>query len=195
MTHRQSKSHKKRRQQKKEGEDKTSHLRPLELTLGICTLLGGLVAAIAFLPRVAVIQTDPSDPSNPFSASFTITNTSYVPIPLHDVEVGVCPGAIVGGGIPFPASVKYFLDCGPITTPQWKNHTLGIDERFTITLEGIIGMQGRGTPQAATLGGADIFVIVSYKPWMIPWTREKGFRFRTRRHSNNTYSWDALPND
>lgn len=57
--------------------------------LSIATLIG---AAAVGLPRPSVSQSDPVDPNNSMSASFTVTNNNY--IPLWHVTVLFSPGLL-----------------------------------------------------------------------------------------------------
>ncbi len=76
-----------------------------------------------------------------------------------------------------------------ITAPEWNNHKLGMDERFTITPARIF----RRADQNVRLNGADIAIVVTYKPWMLPFTREKVFRFVTYRQTNGQLYWNSAP--
>jgi hypothetical protein len=156
--------------------------------LGIATLVGGIAAAATFLPRISVIPSDPVDPNNPFSVSFTITNSNFVS--LRDVGARIALGQIMAEPLPFnpPKTLEY--GSGGITRPEWNHHKLGMDERFTITTQGIFGML-----PGAKLSGADLAIVVSYKPWIIPLRREAAFRFITHRQSNGNLYWYSHPID
>lgn len=195
MSDKEPKPHKKSKPQKTVKETKKPRVRLLEWTLGICTLLGGLAAAITFLPRVTITSTDPVDPENPFSVSFTVTNASFIPVPLNDVSLRVFVGQILAEPLPFNPPKKFVWGSGGFTRTEWSGHRLQMDERFTITLQGMFGM-GKTPPYIpAKLSGADIAMIVKYKPWFIPIEQESGFRFVTHRQSNGLIYWYSTPLD
>jgi hypothetical protein len=184
MSRKTQKSHKKYTQRQMEVKTNKLGARLLGWTLGVCTLLGGLAAAITFLPRVTIIPSDPVDPENPFSVSFTVTNASFIPIPLNDVSVRVFVGEISGESRPFNPPRKFNWDSGGFTRPDWEGHRLQMDERFTITLQGIFGLAKEPPYKPTKLNGGDIAMIARYKPWFIPMERESAFRFTTHRQSN-----------
>ncbi len=157
----------------------------LAIVLGLATIVGGIAAALAFLPRVTVVPSDPVDALNPFSASFTITNTNF--IPLQDVSICLGMGQIAT----FPAQIDPNLTPtfeSRLMIPQWKNHDLRIDDNITITIVDLINVTS-----PANLNGADIAIIVSYKPWILPFRREKIFRFLARKQTNGLFYWYSHP--
>jgi hypothetical protein len=124
------------------------------IILALSTLLGGFVAVFALLPRISVTPSDPVDTVNPFSASFTISNTNF--IPLNDVNVSIGLGQIATLPRQFnPDFIPSFKTL--MTRPDWNNHILDIDERFTITATDMFHLE-----PDARLTGADIAVVVSY---------------------------------
>jgi len=167
--------------------------RSLAVVLGLCTLLGGLVAILTFVPRVSMSPGDPPDPTNPFSATFTVSSSTPIAIPLYHVSARLIVGQIEAEPLPFNPPKKFSYGHGGFTRPIWQDHTLRADERFTITPEGMFGMAGRGTPDASKLAGADLAVAVTFKPWLIPWERESVFRVQTVQHGNGSITWQSVP--
>jgi hypothetical protein len=162
-----------------------AHKKLIAWLLGIATLLGG---ATVVLPRPTVMQTDPVDPSNPFSASFTITNTTI--IPLHHVNAYFALGGITTAPLkfmPFP-SPHLQERAARLNKPEWIDHTLGMDERFTITPGDIFS-----PPIGGSIDGAEFGIVVQYRPWILPWKREKTFVFVTHRQSNGQLYWYSIP--
>jgi hypothetical protein len=168
-------------------------VRLLEWTLAICTLLGGLAATVTFLPRITITPSDPVDPDNLFSVSFTVTNASFIPITLNDADVRVVLGQILAEPLPFNPPKKFDVGPGGITRPEWSGHSLRMDERFTVTLQGMFGMAKEPPYVPAKLSGADLAIAVTYKPWLFPWQRETVFRFTTHRQSNGGLYWYSNP--
>lgn len=76
------------------------------------------------------------------------------------------------------------------TLPEWKNHTLNMDERFTISIADVIKLD---KSKGIRLYGADILIVVSYKPWLLPFSREKVFRFITRQQTDGNLYWYSYP--
>jgi hypothetical protein len=154
------------------------------------TLLGGIVAFLALVPRPLVTASDPVDPSNVLSASFIISNTNFIPLNSVDVFLAVreLQGALVLRAERPPQGTP-FSKVARIIKPEWHDHTLGMDERFTITIADLLVNQGSG------LTWADMAIVVSYKPWILPWRREKMFRFITRKQTNGRLYWYSFPLD
>ena len=159
-----------------------SRYRIVTFLLTASTLLGGLAALLTFLPRPTVSPpSTPFDIKNPFSVSFDISNSGY--IPLEDCTALLGVGEIANGPDARlnPSFIPSFKS--RFVMPSWKNHDLGEDERFTIVLTDLISK--------AT--AADIAIIVTYKPWFLPWKREKAFRFITQEQSNGQLYWRSWP--
>jgi len=193
MSHTTAKARKKSKQRQMAKETKKPAMRLLEWTLGICTLLGGLAAAITFLPRVTITPADPVDPNNPFSVSFIVTNASFIPVTLNHVSVRVVLGQIIAEPLPFNPPKKFEVGSGGFTRPEWSEHSLRMDERFTVTLQGMFGMAKEPPYIPAKLSGADLAMAITYEPWFLPWHRETAFRFTTHRQSNNAVYWYSTP--
>jgi len=131
-----------------------------------------LLAVITFIPRITVTPSDPADPSNPFSASFTITNTSFVPYPLEQCGVMLYPGDISTEPMPFNPPKVYDMDtviARGFTKKEWMGHTLRMDEKFTITIEDILHLHHQPPYLPTKLSGADIAIVVGFRPWFFPW--------------------------
>lgn len=178
-------------QLKKQRQKETRKKARISLTgivLGLATLIGVPAAVLNLLPRISVTTpSSPVDPNNVLSVSFDISNTGYVP--LSDVEVRLAAGDIIG---PQPGGALRGIlkkNGAPafnliIELVSGKHHYLGIDDKLTINPESQIGGQ---------VEGADIAVIVSYKPWFLPIRRQKLFRFLTTKdRMGNTY-WRSWP--
>lgn len=158
--------------------------------LGIATVVGGVAGALFFLPRVGVSVSGVADPANPFSVSFTITNTSI--FPLRDVGASFALIELVGGPLPFNELKRPALPSDRLTEftyREWSNHNLAMDESYTITPHGLIGPARPGV----TLAGADVAIVVNYRPWPVPFKRRRVFRFVSHRYNNGTYSWYSYP--
>jgi hypothetical protein len=156
--------------------------------LGIATVVGS--TGILFLqPRPSVNPPGPPDLTNPFNASFTITNTNI--IPLRDVGVSIGVIQVVMSPLPFNETKRpplYYPGRLPtITREDWNNHNLEMDEKYTITPDVIA--PGRG----ASLGGADVAIVVKYRPWFLPVERRRIFRFVTHNNGDGTFSWHSYP--
>ena len=157
--------------------------------LGIATLLGGISVVV---PRPTVIQGEPVDPKSPFSVPFTITNTGF--IPLKHVSAYVVFRDLATEPAVFTA--RYHPNYGGpeketyLFRPEWKDHALSMDERFTITPADLINCCGD-----VPLAGAQFGVAVEYHPWVWPFTRTKIFAFVTHKQSDGQISWYSIPND
>ena len=166
------------------GQGTKKQVSVIALVLGLATLIGGLAAALALLPRMTVTPSDPVDPTNPFSASFTITNTGY--IPLRSVNVGFGLGEIGSqGATPTPNFKPAYRS--RMQRPQWLNLNLGLDERITISPGDMFGIKN------TRLAFADIAIFVSYDTPIIRWRREKVFPFIAHEQTNGQFYWYSKP--
>jgi hypothetical protein len=157
----------------------------LAIVLGLATIVGGLAAALAFLPRVSVVPSDPVDINNPFSASFTITNMNY--IPLREVSVSFNLGQIATAPAQYSNNLVSTFNTG-FKSPKWKRHTLTMDEKYTITPGDIFTL-----PPSVQISGADIAIAISFRPWILPFTRKKVFRFIAKKQTNGYFYWYSYP--
>jgi hypothetical protein len=171
----------------RKAKEKAPRITVFPLLLALATLLGGFAALVTFLPRISVSPSDPVDPANPFSSSFTITNANIVP--LREVTALLGIGQIATEPAQNrPNFVPTFTS--RLTMPNWKDHVLSMDEKFTITLADAFGL-----PPGVRLSGGDIAIVITYKPWFLPFRREKVFRFITHRQSNGILYWYSQPLD
>ncbi len=176
--------------QQKESRTKP-HKAALALLLALCTLLGGLVAILGLLPRVAVSTPSlPIDPGNPFSVSFDITNANIVP--LRDVEVSVGVGNIIvgPGGQAFTIGSSSDTERGFIGAEAWKHHLLNADDRFTVNLLDLKALAG--AMKYNRLIQADITIAVAFNPWLFPVRRISQFRFVTQPRGD-AIDWRSWP--
>jgi len=163
-----------------------AHKKVIGLSLSAMTIIGALVV---FVPRPTVIPTDPVDPTNSMSASFTIANAGL--IPLNHVTAWIALGTVTankstGGFVVLKGAPKWQTK---ITVPDWKDHSLHMDERFTISPEDLLG-------QLTSVKGwydAEIAVDVEYQPWFLPIKREKLFGLRTHRQTDGKLYWYSFP--
>jgi hypothetical protein len=181
------------RQLQKLEAKKPSHRNRLWRALAFVIGIPGVFAAlVTFLPRVSVAATDPVDQTQPFTSSFTITNESI--FPLRDVGAGF--GIIESNTMPVPFDeqnrprLKPRPDMFQFTLPQWNGHSLDLNDKFSINTEHLYGLGG-----GAILSGADIYIVVHYQPWVIPWKRTRVFRFVTHHYKNGSYTWLSFPLD
>ena len=134
---------------------------------------------------------DPVESGDPFSASFTITSSNV--FPLRDVGAAVAVIEVAASPVPFNEENRPdilnidSLSC--FTEKDWNHHDLSADERYTITPYTTIAPAN----QFVVLAGADIAIVVDYKPWFIPIKRREVFRFVTHRFANGSYRWYSYP--
>ena len=177
-----------RKDKRAKREEKTkTRTSAFAIFLALATIAGGVAAALALLPRISCVPSDPVDPSNPFSASFTITNNNF--IPLRQVQASFGIGHVVTAPAQPPANLVPTFESRH-TKPEWKDHRLRMDESFTITPADLIELH-----PPARLSSADIAVAVSFKLWLLPVSNERIFRFRARQQSNGQFYWYSQPLD
>lgn len=166
-----------------------AHKRLIAWLLGGATLLG---AVVVFVPRPSVAPTDPVDLNNSMSASFTITNVGFIPLRHVTVSIGIARVIVRINGKPGTVEIRGNTTWGTrFTTGAWKEHSLDMDDRFTITPEEVFCPVGQ--PGQRTWEDGDIAVIVAYRPWFTPFNRERIFRFKTQRQTNGNLYWYSVP--
>ena len=166
---------------------KTQAARPLlkiavAVITGIPVLLGLIVGILTLLPRISVTASDPVDPNDTLSASFTISNNNF--IPLRHVSAALGVEQIQPFGVPLDSHIPRYKNGGFVRT-AWSNHSLDMDDKFTVTPSDLFKFKA---PREASIA-IDVF----YQPWVLPWRREKIFRFDTHKNANGTFSWYSLP--
>src|ERR1039458_1485171 len=159
----------------------------LSVVLAIATLLGGLVAIVTFVPRPTIEPNGVADPLDPLSTSFTIVNNSF--FPLEDLGVSFGTNQLAMEPAQIDPNMKFTVPFGlQFTTDKWQHHRLLMDERYTIGLGEIIQVK-----PPARLAGGDIGIIISYKPWFMPCTREKRYRFISHKENDGQIRWYSHP--
>jgi hypothetical protein len=168
--------------------------------LGLATLLGVPAAVVAFWPRLTVEIGEPRQPSDPFSAPFTVANTGIMPLRKVSFNVGLCKVFIltVGPngrpitfnivGTPDQQAAATTPPCSApngalLTSSEWANHRLAPDERYTGSLADMHFLSGGQASEA------DITMVVTFQPWIIPKTAKSEFRFVTVRQPDGTLRW------
>jgi hypothetical protein len=156
------------------------------IVLGIITILGGILAPLAYLPRPSVSVSEPVDADNPLSSAFTVTNGNI--IPLWDVRLGIAPGDMGIGRKTLEGDRPLSDDSGFLFMPKWEHHYLRMDEQFTITPSDLLNIQ-----PPTSLTRADLAIIVQYYPWFLPIQRSRAFRFEAHRQTNGHFYWYPTP--
>ncbi|MGC1778577.1 MAG: hypothetical protein WBB34_11565 [Xanthobacteraceae bacterium] len=159
--------------------------------LAVATLVGGVAAVVAFLPRMTVEASGPFDVSPLPVVTFTVTNTGVMPLEDVSPRLGFCALGINFGMTDNP--VPPFNKCngnstGFLSPTNWQHRRLNVDVPFTVTWDDAFHNQTGGQ-----VDYADVIVTVAYRPWFLPWHREKTFRFVTRKMSDNKLYWFARP--
>jgi hypothetical protein len=160
----------------------------------VATLLTLVIGFLSFFPRVTIVSSGPPmDPQDPYSVLFNITNTTPMLITLNDVNVGVLVGQIViGPPTPFKPRKSLPDRSYNMTSVDWEGHKLRVDETYTITLDHLFALGKEPLSKPTTLTGADIGIVVEYRPWILPWHFRKIQRFVTDRHSDGKLYWNPI---
>jgi hypothetical protein len=156
-----------------------------EVFTGFALVLG-LPGTIEFyVPKVIVMQSDPVDASNAFSAAFTITNIGG--LPLQDVTVGFVLGELMIGRL-YPKANTPPDFASAIVPSGWSEHTLSPNERYSITPADLWSLA-----PGSNVEYADIAFVVFYHSWFDPRVHKALFRFQTKRQSNGRIYWYPVP--
>ena len=149
-----------------------------------------------FYPRV-VVEADQSDLSdNPFSVSFIVTNNSFVPLENVNVAIGICRiRATIQFGIYDSRDPNYYCEDKPHDTllmpKDWTGHKLESDGKYTIHLLDLLDKAFKNSMDILTQSfkGADISVVTSFQPWILPYRITKEYRFTAAPDSKGKVIW------
>jgi hypothetical protein len=173
----------KRKHQIEEPHSKKTRSLIIGSVLGLATVLGVPAALLTLLPRISVASSDPVDPNDTLSASFTISNNNF--IPLRHVTATLLINEVQPFGVPLDRDIPAAEMGSGFVRPAWTNHSLDMDDKFTVSPSDIVHFT---TPREASIA-----ILVSYQPWIVPWTRRKVFRFATHRQTDGKLYWYSLP--
>jgi hypothetical protein len=184
----------KRRKSQQRADKTKRRISPLAMVLAAATLIGGVAALLALLPRVTVTASDPVNLDDPFSSSITITNTGY--IPLYSLFPSVCLGAFELTRKPTLVTKRpefhradYEAHC--MHLKEWEVRDLGLDDRKTIAINKLFDIEYNG----ASMAWADIAIAVKYEVPVIHLKREKLFPLVATRQSNGRLYWYSKPEE
>jgi len=144
----------------------------LALTLGVATLTG----LLAFYPWLSIEQDYSSDPTNPFTEVFAVTNEGY--LPAEDVHTVCSRNAVFAGNIVLGG----FTEEGD----ELITDSLSYKGRASIpcTPKELLWM-GAGHPvQTATFT-----IYVRYRMAIFPIKRVQSFKFQLTKDSMGHYHW------
>ncbi len=159
----------------------------IEWLLGIATLGAFVIAALTLLPRITVKVSNKGELS---LASFTITNTGYIPLHAVTTTVGVCflqTANVAGRSGPMRIRVVG-TDCANWATSfynkDWKVFDLPIDEPQTIDMSEVFDVYN-----GATIEDGDIAILIVFQPWILPIHRRYIFHFIVKTESDGNKYW------
>jgi hypothetical protein len=166
----------------------------LTITAAVIGIVAGIVG---LLPRVNVQTSGPFDPLHPFPIPFTITNNGSITLYNVHFFIGLCtfiwgPADSIGG-----ATLQSERPCnGPsttrITNPTWFVQKFEVDQQYVMRYDDIIPHPS--TDHGMTIHSAEMSIVIEYQPWDAPWpTREKEFRYKTRKDEDGKLSWIPQP--
>jgi hypothetical protein len=191
-------------------------LRGLWKTIAVISVVFGLPASgFALWPRMTATTSRPFDGSNGYSESFTVTNTSFIPLRDLDIAIGFCSIETAKNDLAFinNCNDEANLPRMFVGDPNWHSPSLTRDETFTITLSDQLTTpteKYRTThPRViaswktiSELKGANAVLMVQYRPWIVPcwsWVRDfvcvKRFRFVAEEQPNGQIMWRSVPLD
>lgn len=151
--------------------------------LGLVLTTLGLVALVELLPRPSVSASSPFDPEYILESRFTVTNDGYLDITnvqaVCFINLAVNP---TGGTL--------------------KNSVFGVSGNYLNMINGSVLRPSQSfTVPCLDPGvlmptiGADIAIVVYYRPWpFVFWHSRRFFRF-VSRHTSKSVTWDKQPSD
>ena|GEM_PF-5605342 len=148
--------------------------------VGMSVLLSILGFAFVAWPRLSVIPGEVFDKRNPLHTPFILRNDGY--LPLSDIKF-ICflrNATLSGSNKPFVENVGFSLANTRISR-------LGANESASITFDRIIG-------QVVDFASADIDVLVTYRPFLMPFKTSDSQGFKTKENYNGELVWILAPN-
>jgi hypothetical protein len=147
---------------------------------------------VTFLPRVSIEASGPFDASPEPAIVFTIANTNIVPLADVKPRLGLCAVSLnfgIADDNPKPPVNKCTeKSTGFLAPTTWQHSRMDGDERDSVTWNDAFHNRTTGV-----LDFADIIITVAYRPWILPWRREKTFRFVTRKLGDGKIHWLSRP--
>lgn len=143
------------------------------VSLEIISFLIGL-AGIFFVvyPRFSVSSGTPLDVHNPFKTPFIIKNDGY--LPMFNVKYSLTAEKMV-------TDVATFTNCG------FSNNNiiekLSSNKSSTLFVDRIFSMPPNSVKSAI------VFINVTYRPFLVPFTFTENIRFKTEINTKNEYVW------
>jgi hypothetical protein len=154
-----------------------------------------IAGAFFFYPRLLVDSEQYGGSGNPFSVSFVIRN-GFVPLESVNVGIGIC-WIHAELNIGTYDSHGMINDCGDkphatlFTPKEWKGHRLESDGIYTINL--IDGFNEYFYSLMPSLieyfKSADISIVISFQPWIVPIRMTKEYRFTAAPDSKGKVIW------
>jgi hypothetical protein len=150
--------------------------------------LGSAAAIVGVVPRLRIDVPRAAEPSSPLPSSMTITN-EFIPLDNVSVFLRVCSIFTPDkkDTVPGPVSCNASSPtAGGLTLPDWQKRHLAPDKKWTIPM-------GSNVPFRLESGAADIMIVVSYRPWLVPKPllnlREYRARFASREKAGGQRIW------
>ena len=179
--------------------------------VAFATVIGLLASVFALWPRMTVSTSGPFDESSSYSESFTLTNTSFIPLRNFDFRIGFCNMETAKNDLAFIINnncnnadhIPHVL----VGDLNWHAPNLARDESFTITLADELTTPTDkyqttrlhvipGWKDIIELKRANAVVIATFQPWLIrcwswisEWVCERKFRFVAEEQPNGKVIW------
>jgi hypothetical protein len=142
----------------------------------VLSVIVGLIAALlTFLPRLSMSSSESLDPSTPFSTPFVVSNDGLLSI--NDVTCYCLIRRVViadRGDITVSNNIVY-SDSLPVPN-------LAPGEKTTVSCPPLL-------PSEPRITRADMDIVLRFRPYGLPWYREKAFRFTTEIASDKRLHW------
>jgi hypothetical protein len=157
--------------------------------VGVSVILGIAAAIAAFVPHVSLELSQPSDPSDVFSAVAGLRNISVFTLADFHPYVGLCE--ILGkraAQAPPAVSACEGRQGTKMMSTKWPPKPLRTDEAYDVLLDGLFVDRN-------SVGYAEISVGAKYHLWFWPWTRSVEFKLMTQPSGDGRLQWLQEPLD
>ncbi len=148
---------------------------PLEIFLGVCSVVSLVAAGVTFLPKLSVDISGSLRSRDPMGTVFAVSNDGVLSIYDITVDCGVndvrAPNVTIQGNIAF-------------RFPQSHATVLSPGHKMTTPCANAVVIQSTS---------AKITIIVDYRPPLVWWHRTEQFPLEAERSEGGTWIWKNIP--
>ncbi len=167
-----------------------STLKQIKGVIGfIGLLLSFYLGYLVLVPRPVVSQVVSAMPTNLLASSFSVTNNGYLPMYNAEFSCGIINVDAKGKQKLGGSKDEGFKIVNPHQQASVIKYTQSYSTKCSRSLFAFLGENSEKQPST----NADIEILVSFEPWLLPWREEQSFRFITVTGDDNKLHWVPRP--